>query len=65
MRQNLPGRGHADEKLAAAGEQFFCEQHHEGGADGAADNTKAFAFVVECVKLGVIGGPAGQAPGMT
>ena len=50
LRDDLPGRGHADEKAAAGDEQLLGQQHGERGADRAADDAEAFSGMLEFVE---------------
>ena len=61
-RRQLAGRGHAQQQLAAAGEELLGDQHREGRADGAADDAELDATVLEPMELGVVAGPGGLEP---
>ena len=45
LRDDLAGRGHADQKAAAGNEELLGEQHGKGGADRAADDAEALPAV--------------------
>ena len=56
-RNDLPGRGEADQDAAAAGEQLFRDKHRKGRADRAADDARRSPAEWKFVQLAVIAGP--------
>ena len=58
-REELSGRGDAEEQLAAGGEKFLGHQHREGGSHRTAEHTELEPLLFEKVEIGVIAGPVG------
>ncbi len=61
-RNDLPGRGHADQQPAAGHEQLLRHQHGERRSDRQTDDPELDAGMLRHVHLGVIAGPTRRAP---
>src|SRR5882724_5353491 len=64
-RENLSGRGHAQEKSAARCEQLLGNEDRKRGSDDAAQDSKVMPAVMKDIEIGMVASPTGVADGQS